>query len=180
MNTDYFQLIGITFFVGMLFFVGSFVGYVWIENMIRALWPTDTADPLYNMSHGSAMVYPTDAIEQLRNIYKNMQLLGVIAQVGYFAVSAYVVSRVRFTPLGIPFFLVLYFIGIFTAMLYANLYSNVSTMIQTGVPSFTVNSYFEWINLNQPYITAAIGLVMFIFAYLKSPQPQTQTAGITL
>lgn len=162
MIRDYIAIVGFSFLFLVASLISSFVFNTFINEMIIQV--------------GNLSINGIDYTELL-SIYNSkfalltntIQIVGIVSIFGVMISSALLVTRVRMSPLALPFAIIIYFVGIFISMAFSNSYSYMVTELQTYDSSFTINSYFDWIGLRLPYITGIIGGVLMVLAYAKAP-----------
>jgi len=169
MIRDYIAVFSMSFVFLVASLVSSFVFHIFINNLVDNIGTLDLG------------VDYTDLItiynEKFALLTNTIQLVGIFSIFGIMITSALLVTRVRMSPLALPFAVIIYFIGIFISMAFSNSYAYMLTELQEYDATFSVNSYFDWIGLHLPYITGIIGGVLMILAYAKSPHKGGQSIG---
>lgn len=168
MIKDLFSLIGINIIILIISLVVSFVYYVSISALIEGFESYEEMDWTEAQSHYSQMFVIGDIL----------QVAGIISIFSMTITSALLVTRMRFSPLALPFAIIFYFVAIFLSMVYSNTFVYMEAELQSYEASFTVNEYLSWIAIEFPYITAIVGVILMFLAYAKSPYKISPGGGL--
>jgi len=167
MIRDYIGVLSLSFLFLIASMVSSFVFHIFINEMIEQIGTL------------SVGVDYTDLLSIYNNNFSlltnTIQLVGIVSIFGVIITSALLVTRVRMSPLALPFAIIIYFVGIFISMAFSNTYNYMLSELQTYDPTFSVSNYFDWIGLNLPYIVGIVGGILMVLAYAKAP-----TGGSTM
>lgn len=170
MIRDYMSFIGIASFLSILSLVVSFSYHVTIHNLTDAFESIPGEDYTSLQSEYSSFYVISDII----------QVVGMVCIFGVILIAVKLITKVRFNPLVLPFAIIMYFVGIFLAMIFANSHYYVLTMLQTYDATFQVNSFLSWVILRFPYFIAIIGAVFLILGYAKAPGSSNPGGGVAL
>lgn len=107
---------------------------------------------------------------QFYGITSLIQVVGIIAIFMTIVISIVVVVRVGFTPLGIIVAIPVYFIMIFTSLVFSNSYVYIMNVLLAYDTSFPINPYLDFMGYHLPQIITVAGAIMFVFAYAKYPK----------
>jgi len=169
MIRDYIAFFSISFIFLVSSLISSFVFHVFINELVDNIGSVDLGVDYTDLIN----IYNT----KFALLTNTIQIVGIVSIFGIMITSALLVTRVRMTPLALPFAVIIYFIGIFISMAFSNSYAYMLTELQSFDPTFEINSYFDWIGLHLPYITGIIGGVLMILAYAKAPNGGGSSMG---
>lgn len=171
MIKDFFSLIAISIFIILITLLVSFVHWVVVHNMVDVI-ETNVDPSVVDWSE-----FGTKYHSKIYAFSNSMQVVGIICLFGYVIASMILVSRVRFTPLAIPFALISFFVGLFISMAMSNVYYFTVQKLIEYDSTFTVNTYMNWIGLKLPQLFVFIGGILLVLAYAKAPYRRSASGG---